>query len=65
MNAISAASYRPIGSLSRAGVEQARIPGQRHDDSAPIEEVNAEGVSSEMYILNPFTWIYVHILHRL
>ena len=56
VNPIAAATHPPICSLPWSSVKQPRIPGQRHDDSTPVEEVYAQHVVRAMNIFYAFTW---------
>jgi hypothetical protein len=49
VNAKAGAGKLPVSALFRAGMEQTRIPCQRNDDSATVEEADLKFILGEFY----------------
>jgi hypothetical protein len=44
-------------------MKQSGIPCEQHDDGPTIEKINAERVLRAAHVVDPFTRMYVRILH--
>src|ERR1700692_3879719 len=53
MNSVTAAGNFPVLALRRRGVEQPRIPDERHGDDAAIAQAHADGVVGELDVQHP------------
>jgi hypothetical protein len=43
-------------------MEQARVPGQRHNDCPPVEQINAQRIPRTVHIFDSFTGMHIPIL---
>jgi hypothetical protein len=48
MNSVAAAGNFPVLALRGCGVEQSRIPDERHDDDSSVAQAHADGVVCEL-----------------